>query len=246
MATTADTIAPRDSRGFMADQPFFTRMAIALALLILFGFAQFAARGLVDIGKVPPFMHAHGIIMVAWLGLFVTQNLLVQRGSIAVHRTLGWAGVALAAAVVVSGGYTVHQALALGMVPPFFSNAFFYALVVSGLAGFLLLVLLAILQRRDTQAHRRLMLGSLILITEPAFGRLLPAPLIGGELTEWLILAIQLAMVALLARHDRKVLGGIHPATVVVAAVAFAVHLALSLLSRTAMVEGIAAGIAAG
>lgn len=56
------------------------------------------------------------------------------------------------------------------------------------------------------------MLGSTILILEPALGRLLPMPLImpWGEL---LVMVIQLGVLWLVVRHDRASLGAVHPAT---------------------------------
>jgi hypothetical protein len=89
----------------------------------------------------------------------------------------------------------------------------------------------AILLRGNTQWHRRLMIGSTIMLMEPALGRVLPMPLIapwGG----WAETAVQLAIVWLLVRHDRKTLGAVHPASTVVAAVILTNHLLVELLAR--------------
>lgn len=124
MATHAATAAPAPrGRGYMADQRFFTRYAIFLAAFILFGFIQFELRGFVDVRTVPAFLHLHGGLMVSWLGMFVLQSVLVSRGQVQLHRTLGWVTAALAAGIVVVGSYTGLQAIAVGLAPPFFTPA---------------------------------------------------------------------------------------------------------------------------
>jgi hypothetical protein len=56
MATHANTAAPSArGRGYMADQRFFTRFAIFLAIFILFGFIQFQLRGYSTSAPRPPF-----------------------------------------------------------------------------------------------------------------------------------------------------------------------------------------------
>jgi hypothetical protein len=75
---------------------------------------------------------------------------------------------------------------------------------------------------------------------EPALGRLLPMPLTGGVIGEWLAMAVQLVPLALLARHDRKFLGQVHPATMVAAAVLVAEHTAITLLAMTPLAAGLA------
>jgi len=247
MATNAATAAPAArGRGYMADQRFFTRYAIFLAVFILFGFIQFQLRGFVNVRAAPAFLHLHGALMVSWLGMFVLQSVLISRSQVQLHRTLGWLSVAIAAAVVAVGSYTGIHAIALGIVPPFFTPAFFLALNQIGIAAFALAVVLAVTFRKQVQWHRRLIIGSGILITEPALGRLVPMPLIGQTVGELVILAIQMLMIAVLARHDRKVLGQVHPATLVVAAISVGVHLAVEIASRLPLTAQLAASIAAG
>ena len=232
-------------RGYMADQGFFTRYTIILALLILFGFIQFELRGFVDIRALPAVFHFHGAVMVGWLALIVTQNLLIQRMQVKTHRKLGWVGAALALLVIVTGAYVGRQAIALHIVPSFFTNPQFLALTHTEVVAFGLLVTLAILRRRETQWHRRLMLASTIQIVEPALGRLLPMPLM-GDWGEWTILAIQLVMLAILARHDRKMLGAVHPATMLGTVVVVASHVIVNLLVAVPAFAAYAEAIAAG
>jgi hypothetical protein len=247
MATHAATAAPASrGRGYMTDQRFFTRFAIFLAVFILFGFIQFELRGFVDVRTAPAFLHLHGGLMVSWLGMFVLQSVLISRSQVHLHRTLGWVTVALAAGIVMVGSYTGLHAIALGIVPPFFTQAFFLALNQIDIAAFALMVVLAIAFRKQVQWHRRLMIGTGFVIAEPALGRLLPMPLLGQTWGEMLALVVQLAMLAVIARHDRKQLGQVHPATLIVAGVLVGAHLLIEVASRLPVTAQLAASIAVG
>lgn len=231
--------------GYALDQRFFVRLSIIMALVIIFGFAQFAARGMVDLPAVPKWVHLHAILMLGWLGILVTQNLLIQRSKIALHRKIGWLGGGLALMICVTGLYTGYMAVQLQRFPPFFSNAYFLALTFTELVVFAIMVVWAIMLRRQTQWHRRIMFGATIIALEPTFGRLLPMPLL-GDWGEWLILVCQLVFVVVLARHDRKISGHIHPATLASGAIVTVVHVVITGLSLFPPFQRIADSIAAG
>jgi hypothetical protein len=77
------------------------------------------------------------------------------------------------------------------------------------------------------------MLGATVVILEPALGRLLPMPLMGGW-GEWTILVVQLLVLTVLAKHDRKMLGRVHPVTLSLMAIVTSMHLAIIALSNVA------------
>jgi len=217
-------------RGFMADQAYFTRFTVVLALFILFGFAQFALRGIVDVRAAPLLTHAHGVFMVTWLGVAVAQNVLVHRNELALHRKLGWFAALLVAGIAVLGVSVGFSAVAGHRVAPFFTNNYFLALTIVEPIVFAALVLWGVTLRRDTQWHRRIMLGAMVIILEPALGRLLPMPIMGAW-GAWTILAVQLAVLALLAGHDRKVSGKVHGATLSLMGIVVASHLTIRALA---------------
>lgn len=247
MATSIEFGTPATSpgRGYMADQGFFLRFAIVLALFILFGFAQFAMRGYSSFSTAPLTVHLHGALMIAWLGIFVAQNMLVHRGELAVHRKLGWLSVGLVPIVALTGVLVGYNAVALHRVPPFFSNPYFMTLSTVGPLAFAAVVVWAVAKRRQVQWHRRLMLGGMFLLLEPALGRLLPMPLMGAW-GETVVLFVQLLFVAVLARHDRRILGSVHPATLAIAGILAVTHLLLEVISRTPAVVAFAEAVAAG
>jgi hypothetical protein len=194
------------------DQSFWQKLMLGMAVFIVFGFAQFGARGLVDYRGVPVYIHLHALVMLAWLALTVTQATLVARDNLVLHRKLGWLGAALAVIVVCFGSYIAIMIVKAHREPPFFTPPYFLALTQVGLLTFAGLVGAAIVRRRETEWHRRLMVGALVMLLEPALGRTLPMPLI-MPWGEWLALAVQLGVLAIVIRHDRKALGRIHPAT---------------------------------
>jgi uncharacterized membrane protein YozB (DUF420 family) len=228
----------------MADQRYFTTFTIILAVLIVLGFVQFSVRGFVDVRRVPLITHLHGAFMVGWLVLAVAQNVLVHRGELHIHRKLGWFAAMLVAGIAVVGVAVGFSAVSGQRVPPFFTNSYFLALTIIEPLAFSAVVAWGVSLRRNTQWHRRAMLGATIIILEPALGRLLPMPLMGG-MGEWAILAVQLLVLFILAGHDRKVLGRTHPATLSLMAIVTSVHLAVAGLSLLPPFAAFAEAVAA-
>lgn len=243
MATRAD--GPGQAAGYAANQGFFVKFAWLLAGIIVIGFAQHAALGRVDIPRVPVWVHAHGVLMLGWLALFVTQNRLAARGDLARHRQLGRIGAGLVVAIMLLTWFTAVMSLVLHRSPPFFAPGFFLAQTVLDSVAFAGLVLAGITRRADTETHRRLITGGTIVILDPAFGRLLPMPLIGGEPGEWIVMVIQLAFVAVIALQDRKTRGRVLPATRAVAAVIVLTHGLIVLLGHSGPVIDLAATLGA-
>lgn len=251
MAGIADTRAQRLS--------FWQKMAIGLSAFIVFGFAQFGLRGMVDYAHVPLVMHLHAMAMLAWLGLLVTQSLLVGRpgpsytglsnrapndmgphdvsaggvrpaGGLALHRTLGWASVVMLPLIVVLASLTCLTAIRVGLVPPMFTPPYFLALVHIGVVTFAALAATAVLRRDDAGWHKRLMIGSTVMLMEPALGRVLPMPLI-MPWGEWVAMVIQLGVIGLVVRHDKRELRAMHPATTAVVMAIALNHVLVELLA---------------
>jgi hypothetical protein len=229
------SVAPRIAR----EESFYQKMAIGLAVFILFSFGQFAARGMVDYRQAPLIVHVHGAVMVSWLGLLVVQSTLAQRMDLATHRRLGWTGLVLALAIPPLAIATCVTMLRAHAIPPFFSPSFFLALVTTESLIFSGMVLAAIGLRRRTDWHRRLMIGASLILLEPALGRTLPMPLL-GPWGQWVSLAVQLIPLSLLVRHDLASRGKIHEATLVVGGVLVASHIIFELLAMAPPVVAIA------
>ncbi len=235
MASTAE--------GAARAELFWHRMAIGLAIFIVFGFLQFALRGFVDPVAAPFWVHLHGVAMLAWLALLIVQPTLVSRDNLVLHRRLGWIGAGLALFITGLGIFTGVASLVLNRFPPFFTPPYFLALTTVESLVFGLMVWAAIRRRHTTAWHRRLMIGATIVILEPALGRILPMPLMIGW-SDIPIGLVQLGVVGIIALYDRRTLGRIHPATKSIAAIVIAVRITIYLLAMTPPVIALAERLA--
>ncbi|HEY9093070.1 adenylate cyclase [Parasphingorhabdus sp.] len=211
----------------MTENHFYRRVALALALLIIFGFGMFSLLGLTNLRMMPTSTHLHGLIMGTWLLLFVVQNYLGTGRRLALHRKLGWFGAGLAVIAIISAWNTGIVTMALDRAPPVFTSPYFLALNLIQPIFFGGLVFAAIWMRKRTDWHRRLMLGAILIIAEPAIGRLaiiVAVPALGGPETaipllstnQWIIpfleMVAQLAILAIIMLRERAIRGKIHPA----------------------------------
>ncbi|KQX24263.1 MULTISPECIES: hypothetical protein [unclassified Sphingomonas] len=162
-----------------AERRFYLWMSVAVAAAVVVGFGRNIALGRVDALTLPIQVQFHALAFAGWILLYVVQNLLVERGSIALHRRLGWCGAALTAAMVPLGIVATVMCIERGAVPFFFPHNIFLVVNILGVLGFGGLAAAAIVMRRRPDWHRRLMLSAAIMLMAPAFGRLLPMAALG-------------------------------------------------------------------
>ena len=206
------TIAENTRTDLERERAFFLAMAAGIAATVVAGFGLQFAMGRSSLAS-PWWVHLHGVTFAGWVGFYLLQNALVYRGAVARHRTLGWLGFAWATTMIPVAVLVTCSSLASHRVPPFFQPNFFLAMDLITVFTFYAFTVAAIRLRQRTDWHRRLMLSGTIFLTAPAWGRLLPMPLLGQELGVWAILAAQLLLFFGFAiRHDLATRGRIHPA----------------------------------
>ena len=204
---------------------------------ILLAFAGFGPS-LIDHSRryAPPeaLYIAHGATALAWLALFLAQAALVARGRVAMHRRLGWAGPAIAAAVIVMGvaividgafrqsdlsGDVARLALAPG-APPLTE-----AQSIAGIWGplgvllsFSILVAAGLFMRHRPQVHKRLMVFALVPLGMESLlhlsGNLVGRVPASQGVLQGFFLTASLLLVAGLPIYDKVSTGRIHPASV--------------------------------
>jgi hypothetical protein len=223
MATMAEPLP-----GYGRDDRFFLTMAIAMALTIVAGFSLQLAMGRSTFAS-PLHVHLHAVAFFGWVALFVVQNVLVTRGSIALHRRLGWIGAVWASAMIVIGIATTATMARNGATPFFFLPAYFLVMNSLSILCFGGLVTAAILLRRRTEWHRRLLYCAMAVLTGPAFGRLLPMPLM-IPYAQWGVFAAVMLwpLIAIIADLRRR--GSIHSALLWGIAAICGTQLAMSLI----------------
>jgi len=175
------TVISETQPGFVdrmaGERRFFFTMAIVMAAVIVAGFATNLAAGRSSF-SLPVIFHVHAFIFFGWVAIYVTQNALVATGRVALHRRLGWLAAVWVPMMVAMGiGLTVYDLRRNG--GPFFfdANEFLFGNPF-GILAFAILATAAIVNRRRTDWHRRLMYCAMAYITGPGFGRLLPMPLL--------------------------------------------------------------------
>jgi uncharacterized membrane protein len=137
------------------------------------------ALALVGFGFWPSFFSAlavqqhailiHGISATLWMALPIVQALLYRRHR-TFHRRLGYASLALAAVVVISGLYVIQTMILTNSNPISLVSIKFVLLDLTGIALFVVFLYLAIrsARRHDVALHLRLMACTAIIPLEAA------------------------------------------------------------------------------
>jgi hypothetical protein len=158
------------------DRRLYLAAAVAFPLIVLAGFARtYYASPLFGAPPLPSrLLHLHGLLMTAWVAVFVTQVLLISSKRIRLHQRLGYASVGLAVLIVASGIPTALRAAKYGSTasPPEIPALAFLAVPLFDLVMFALFFGGAIYYRRTPAAHKRLMLLTAINFLPPAIARI--------------------------------------------------------------------------
>ena len=163
------------------DRRLFLAAAIGFPLIVLAGFARtyylklwFAAPPLPSL-----LVHLHGLVMTAWVVLFVVQVWFISSKRIRLHQRLGYAGVGLGALVIATGIPTALRAAKFGSTsaPPDIPPLSFLIVPLADVVVFALLFGGAIYYRRKPAAHKSLMLLTAVALLPPAVARIPVTPL---------------------------------------------------------------------
>ena len=208
-----------------AERKFFAGMAAAMLVTVFIGFAPtyyllpmfggVTVRGEAAAAALSPLVHVHAIVFSAWLLLFIGQVALVAAGRTDIHRTLGVAALALAAAVVVVGVMTAIEAGARGSSPPGWDDRAFLLVPLTSIVLFAGFFAAGFAWRRRADYHKRLMLLATMSMMVPALARIvrmiqlpfLPRGVAGA------LVVVNLFLLALVA-FDLNRRGRLHPATI--------------------------------
>jgi hypothetical protein len=164
------------ARARLFDRRLFIAAAIAFPLVVLAGFARtYYMRPFFAAPPVPgPIVHAHGLLMTAWVALFGTQVWLISSKRVRVHQRLGYGGVGLAVLIIAVGFVTALRAAKYGSTstPPGVPPLAFLVVPLFDLLMFALLFGAAVYYRRRPATHKRLMLLTVINFLPPAIARI--------------------------------------------------------------------------
>lgn len=175
MDTNVNVLNPR-----VVDRKIILAAAIGFPLIVLIGYFK-SYYGSVFFADAPrianALVHAHGVVMSAWVLYFVAQVALIRSKNVKLHMTMGMAGVALALVVIVVGMATAVDAqLVRGAAPPGANPHAFFLLPVSDMTIFAVLFTAAIYYRKRPVEHKSLMLLTAINFMPAALFRIPAVP----------------------------------------------------------------------
>ena len=201
MAVNSNLINPRE-----IERKLYIGTAIVFPLVVLAGYfkSYYFSVLFPEIPSVAnTLVHAHGLVMSAWVLYFVAQVALIRTKNVRLHMTMGLAGIALAALVVVVGMATAYDAqLVRGAAPPGVNPHSFFIFPASDMSLFVILFATAIYYRKKSTEHKSLMLLTAINFLPAALFRL---PVVSPEnMIWWAFGAPALLTIAILAFHTWK------------------------------------------
>lgn len=193
---------------------FFLIMSLVSLFAVLTGFAKtFITPVTTGNFKAPFTIYLHGALAFGWVVLFITQTFLIHNKNYRTHKTLGILGIFLALGVSLTmlpaGIYQVQRELKEGLGET----------AISGIVGtftsafiFLSLVLAGIVNRNNSEWHKRLMLLATIVVLWPAWFRFrhyfpsVPRPDI------WFAVVLADSLIVISWIRDKIVNNKVHPA----------------------------------
>jgi hypothetical protein len=159
---------------------FFLWMTLLMAVFVFggFGMTYFYPLATGNFPPAPPVVHLHGLVFSGWMILLVVQALLVNVRNVALHRSVGTFGIALATAVMFMGALItlIGGVGAAGLSNP---GANYYHGMYLGLlavTGFGTMFVLAMRTVRRPEVHRRMILFATLLILPPGVHRIYMVP----------------------------------------------------------------------
>jgi hypothetical protein len=197
-------------RSHPGDLGFFRTLATVMAIVQVTGFAFHFAMGRSSL-SAPLVIHAHAVVFMGWVAIFVIQPWLAKAGNMGLHRTLGRGAAVWAVGLLVLGLLVTWETVRTGRTPFFFQPQHFLVANPLTLLGALGLLAAAISLRKHHDWHPRLQIGSFVLLMGPGFGRLLPMPFLTPYAFEVASLAA-LVFVAVAACRETWLHKRVHPA----------------------------------
>lgn len=223
---------------------FYFVSACVMAATIVAGFSLQWLMGRSTL-RAPLHVHVHAWLFMGWTAFYVFQTHLITSGARVQHRRLGWVGAVWASLLAPVGIYTTVVMVRAGHTPFFFTPEYFLALNPIGILSFTGLFWAGVAMRRRTEWHRRLIFCAMSMLLAPAFGRLLPAPLLVPWVGLWLCGALLLFPLAGVIA-DWRTRGRVHPAWWVGIGAIVTAQMLIEIIGRSALGLAIAQAVTAG
>src|SRR5258707_11164679 len=169
-----EAIATAASAVRSESRSFYVWMAGAFLLVAFGGFVPtYWARVATGTFHAEPIIHIHGALLFTWTCFYFVQTALVASGRTPQHRAWGLAGISLFTALMCSILVGQEAVLARNVALGYGDAALrFSAVTLTAWPLMAVLFILAIVNIRKPEAHKRLMTLLMIGIITPALARL--------------------------------------------------------------------------
>ena len=195
--------------------PYGLFSLVLLAITIVSLIPQFFAGFLADPVEHSPQLIVHGVVFLGWYLLFSVQAGLVPARNVAVHRKMGYASIPFAVFLVISGALmltgTMQSYQADWSEQYLLSRTSFVWAIFHTLVSFTLFYALAVMYRRQSQIHKRLMLLASLSMMAASITRFAYLPFIPIDGTAFTLLLTYVLLATPLV-IDRVQDSRIHPA----------------------------------
>ena len=179
MATVSQSARVRPAvhftgRGGLVDKYFYFAMSLLVAAIVVWGFSHTVDQNLFHAAVPRPLLlWFHGAAFSGWVAFFIFQSALVRTHNVKWHRFFGWFGAVLGTAMValgvatsiVMGRFDIHTLHETG-VDAFLIVPWYDMVAFATLFG------LAVLWRKKSELHRRLIFIATCGLLDAAFGRI--------------------------------------------------------------------------
>ncbi len=201
---------------------FFFWMTIVMAFIIFggFGVSYFLPLLTGTLRPVAPVVHFHGFFYFAWMLLLVMQSSLIANHNVALHRSMGIAGVSLATGLVIFA--SIVSILLIGMqieqgINPDVYGLMYISILAVGI--FSTLFVMAVRNIHHSEAHKRFILLATIGFLGAGINRFYQFVLNVEFAPFWTLYVLADLLIVAIVIYDWRKLGRIHTATMIGAAV---------------------------
>jgi len=173
----------------------------ALLALAVVGFWPSYVR---RFGEADAVTHLHAALMLSWFGMLFAQPWLVRTRRMALHRQIGKFSYALVPMIVITCLWLSRIRMSEATPQSFGMQTVILYLGIAASAILLLSWSLAIVHRRDSALHARYMVGTALVLIDPALARLLIATMPSlGPLVAWVSYGVLFGILGVLIWRDR-------------------------------------------
>lgn len=180
---------PDPKSRIVGDEHFFLIASAIMVVVVIAGFLTLFLRGISTFAAPWP-VHMHAVLFMGWVGFFMMQVWFATTGRVHLHRRFGWIAVVYMPVLLIVGAWILFRMMCNAAVPPFWTYAYFMVMNLMSLFAFAALAIAAIVWRKQTQWHRRLMFCAMAALVITPVNRLTPDAILAQYMSLGSALAI--------------------------------------------------------